>query len=221
MKVIIGNFKQDIIMRNTNFIREILYITMLFFTSIFSYSQNADKKDITLTILKDSIENNSLVMVEFFNHSNTNYYLPLDTSMDRYLGFNSYYESVGDFSLKEIWYDNQMDIGGGRGTDTSDCMNIKQGLFADKSSKKEKEFTNVTLLLLKSNTAVRIQLPIKFIKREFYSCMLFYQSTDYLFTYFQVCYQVTNEKMGQLKKKVNIIAKKTWKIKDINCIQKR
>ncbi len=102
--------------------------------------------------------------------------------------------------MKERWYDFDMNLGNFRGSDTSDCMDIKQEIFSSKSIKKEKEFINVDVLLIESNTSVRIQIPIKFVKREFYSCLLFYQSTDSSFAYFQLNYQVAKEKMEQLRK---------------------
>lgn len=193
-------------MRNSIF-KTVAICYLLFMVSI-SYGQNAKNAEITLTILKDSIENNSLVTVEFFNHSKHNYYFPLDISMERYLGFNSYYETKEHFSLKEVWYDKELNQGFFRGTDTSDCMDVKQSLFSGKSRIKEKEFTNVDILLLEPNTSVRLQIPIQFIKREFYSCSLFYQSTDSLFTYFQLNYQVPKEKMEQLRKENEFYSQK-------------
>ncbi|WP_413512780.1 hypothetical protein [Myroides odoratus] len=187
-------------MQNTKFKTTALCYLLLFFIP-FSYGQSPKKADIILTILKDSIENNSIVTVEFFNHSNQNYYLPLDTSMNRYLGFNSYYEAKEHFSLKEIWYDEEMNRGNFRGSDTSDCMDVQQSVFSGKLIRKKEEFKNVDILFLESNTSVRLQIPIQFIKREFYSCSLFYQSTDSLFTYFQLNYQVSKEKMEQLREK--------------------
>lgn len=191
-------------MQRTNFKKTRLWCVILLFAFSFTYAQNHEIKDITLTILKDSIENNSLVTIEFFNHSDTNYYLPLDISMDRYLGFNSYYKRGDHFSLKERWYDDQLDVGGFRGTDSTNCSGLDKSLFASDSAKKEKAFTNVDVLLLGSNMSIRMQIPIKFIKHEFYSCLLFYQSTAYLFAYFQLYYQVTNEKMETLRKENEI-----------------
>jgi len=188
----------NIKMKSSYFKRKHYYL-LLFFISVSFYGQNTTQGDISLTILKDSIENNSLVTVEFFNHSDTDYYLPLDTSMDRHLGFNSYYDKRGDFSLNEVWYDSSMGLGNYRGTGMTDCMDVKQSSFSFKTKKEEENFKNVDILLMESNTSVRIKVAIQFIKNDIYSCSLYYQSTDNLFANFQLSYQVEKEKMEQLR----------------------
>ncbi|WP_353100635.1 hypothetical protein [Myroides odoratus] len=185
---------------NFNFIMRRLYYLMLFFVSISSYSQSAIKEDITLTILKDSIENNSLVMVEFFNHSTNDYYLPLDISMTRYLTFNSEYASENIFSLKENWYDKNMKLGKLMGSDVTDCMDPSQSLFSSKSKEKEKNFKNIDVLLIKSKTRVRIQIPIVYFKQYYYKCVLYYWETAGLLANFQLEYHVTRDSMEQLRK---------------------
>ncbi|STZ30558.1 Uncharacterised protein [Myroides odoratus] len=183
-----------------NFSMRRLYYLMLFFVSISSYSQNVVREDITLTILKDSIENNSLVTVEFFNHSDTDYYLPLDISMTRYLTFNSEYASENIFSLKENWYDKNMKLGKLMASDVSDCMDPSQSLFSSKSKEKEKNFKNVDVLLIKSKTRVRIQIPIVYFKQYYYKCTLYYWAIEGQLANFQLEYHVTRDSMEQLRK---------------------
>ncbi|MBB1139288.1 hypothetical protein H4K33_07250 [Myroides sp. WP-1] len=186
-------------MRDPNFKRRILYVMMLFFTSVFSYSQHVVREDITLTILKDSIENNSLVTVEFFNHSDTDYYLPLDTSIDRYLGFNSFYNLNNHFSLNEVWYDRNLKKGIRIALETTDCMDTNQTFFSYKALLNDKNTMNIDILVLKSNSYRRMRVPIVFVKRYCGDCTLYYQKTEDMFNYFQLNYQVTYERMEQIR----------------------
>ncbi|WP_353100638.1 hypothetical protein [Myroides odoratus] len=179
-------------------INKLGYVLFLFI-SIFSYGQNMERKDITLTILKDSIENNSLITIEFYNHSDIDYYLPLDVSMDRYLGFNSFYNSNNHFSLNEVWYDRNLKKGIEIAIETMDCMDTSQTFFSYEALLNEKNTMNIDILVLKSNRYRRMRVPIVFVKRYCGDCTLYYQETEYMFNYFQLNYQVTYERMEQIR----------------------
>jgi len=70
------------------------------------FKTNIQAQEIELRILKDTIVNNSLIEVEFYNSSETAYYFPFDTSMDRHLKNNSVFKDEiktvtrGKFSLR-------------------------------------------------------------------------------------------------------------------------
>ncbi|AJH14474.1 hypothetical protein [Myroides profundi] len=192
--IIIGVFKM-----NKMFI---LVITV--FTIFTGYSQKKNEGAIELSILKDTITNNSLITVEFYNNSDTAYYFPIDTSIDRFIWNNSFLKhgektlTMGKFSIKENFLDKNLQSCEMVTMELIHCF-TKQTNISNAILKDEINSVNIDFVFLAPKAYARLTVPVQFVKNYFHICDIHTLNNISSLEYLQYTYKVIEDDVNNLK----------------------
>ncbi|MDM1412129.1 hypothetical protein HX038_15440 [Myroides odoratimimus] len=183
---------------------KVFFLIVTVLTIFTGYSQIRNKGAIELSILKDTITNNSLITVEFYNNSDTAYYFPIDTSLDLFIWNNSFLKhgektlTMGKFSIKEIFLDKNLQSCEMVTMELIHCF-TKQTNISSLVLKDEINSVNIDFVFLAPKSYARLTLPVQFVKNYFHTCDLHTLKNISSLEYLQYTYEVKQDEVNNLR----------------------